>query len=566
MHSLKLIAALWQNSIGNLEDVALLAEEAETYTAKIEHEKRRMGEMDRELKGTTEGIKERKHFIANNVSDSGLRKQVGAFQDKLDLYSRKFASLISENKKARWNINELRRERRRFKQLMAQVKNRTTTCERRVKEVVADSHQTLEERGDFAARIENLQHSADAEQDEFLAQCRELKQVIRAFNAMEEKLSRGDGAMPDHTGNMTCEQEEELQKQVSKGKWQLDKEKAMTDLLKEQALGFEEAFEKLQIATGFAKIEDFVSHFIQIEELNFHRFQYMHSLNQDIERMEKEVDDLKKEADHSIVENRGKNDHWQSMKHNTMARVDKLTASDMLLEQKIQAMHELFDQLVSRAREICKKVGIQERDLIDDGVEEDAEAMSVVIDILGHVETRAIHLAGYAYLLRDEDPADERPANVADADADEAQEEAATEKTRAAVADKGVPPMYLKPRAPEMREDEDEEEAAGHPEGLEVVPLSTDYLRKKLVGKGEEMLRQALAPVDVVEHHHHLHHHPRRGGLGSPHGLSPQRHEGGLHRITPSQAVPAANTSKLVPAGAGAGKARAADSPSSPAR
>ena len=84
MHSLKLIAALWQNSIGNLEDVARLAEEAETYTAKIEHEKRRMGEMDRELKGTTEGIKERKHFIANNVSDSGLRKQVGAFQDKLD--------------------------------------------------------------------------------------------------------------------------------------------------------------------------------------------------------------------------------------------------------------------------------------------------------------------------------------------------------------------------------------------------------------------------------------------------------------------------------------------------
>jgi hypothetical protein len=47
----------------------------------------------------------------------------------------------------------------------------------------------------------------------------------------------------------------------------------MTDLLKEQALNFEEAFEKLQAATGFAKIEDFVSHFIQIEELNFHRFQ-----------------------------------------------------------------------------------------------------------------------------------------------------------------------------------------------------------------------------------------------------------------------------------------------------
>jgi hypothetical protein len=63
-----------------------------------------------------------------------------------------------------------------------------------------------------------------------------------------------------------------LQKKVVKGKWQLAKEKAMTDLLKEQALSFEEAFEKLQVATGFAKIEDFVSHFIQIEELNFREY------------------------------------------------------------------------------------------------------------------------------------------------------------------------------------------------------------------------------------------------------------------------------------------------------
>jgi len=27
----------------------------------------------------------------------------------------------------------------------------------------------------------------------------------------------------------------------------------------------------------------------------------------------------------AVVDNRGKNDHWQQIKHNTMARVDRLT-------------------------------------------------------------------------------------------------------------------------------------------------------------------------------------------------------------------------------------------------
>ena len=43
-----------------------------------------------------------------------------------------------------------------------------------------------------------------------------------------------------------------------------------------------------------------------------------------------------------------------------------------------------------------------------------------------------------------------------------------------------------------------EQEQEGEAERLEVVPLSTDFLRKRMVGRGEEILRQALAPVDTV--------------------------------------------------------------------
>lgn len=105
-------------------------------------------------------------------------------RDALELSVRKFATEISENKKARQEINELRRERRRFKQLMALNKGKIGAMQSHVKEVVKESQAWLEERQEYANAIEELQHGADAAQEEFFAQCRELKHVMRAFDSV----------------------------------------------------------------------------------------------------------------------------------------------------------------------------------------------------------------------------------------------------------------------------------------------------------------------------------------------------------------------------------------------
>ena len=104
----------------------------------------------------------------------------------------------------------------------------------------------------------------------------------------------------------------------------------------------------LQIATGFAKIEDFVSHFIQIEELNFHRFQYMHSLNLDIDKMEDEIKNLHVEAEQAMAENKGNNDHWQQHQHAEEAKVHKPSTAPVEnflqeeLQRRISCISEVF--------------------------------------------------------------------------------------------------------------------------------------------------------------------------------------------------------------------------------
>lgn len=115
-------------------------------------------------------------------------------RDALDLSIKKFATEISENKKAREEINELRRERRRFKQLMSQNKARIASMQSQVREVVHESQAWLEERQEYASAIQELQHGADSAQEEFFAQCRELKHVMRAFDQVKSLCPWDDTA------------------------------------------------------------------------------------------------------------------------------------------------------------------------------------------------------------------------------------------------------------------------------------------------------------------------------------------------------------------------------------
>lgn len=122
-------------------------------------------------------------------------------------------------------------------------------------------------------------------------------------------------------------------------------------------------------------------------------------------------------------------------------------------------------------------------------------------------------------------------------DRDEDAEKEAEVEDRA----KLLAPIYLHPRAPAIREDED-----GEP--FDDVPLSAQYLRQKMVGKGEEFLRVALLPGEAVnesvggQRHRSMH----------IRGAAP---EGVMKRLPNHQPLPTLNTSKLL-AGDTPGSAR----------
>ncbi len=65
-----------QSTVGSLAAIARLAEEAETYSAKIEVEKRRIAEMEKNIRECDLNIRKNKDVINSVPSDSELRKKV----------------------------------------------------------------------------------------------------------------------------------------------------------------------------------------------------------------------------------------------------------------------------------------------------------------------------------------------------------------------------------------------------------------------------------------------------------------------------------------------------------
>ena len=161
--------------------------------------------------------------------------------------------------------------------------------------------------------------------------------------------------------------------------------------------------------------------------------------------------------------------------------------------------------------------------------------MMVICNLLGKVETKAVHLSQYAHLLRDE--GDEGKRNM-----EAAEEEQQEIEDKETPGGKEIAPIYMKPRAPSVRDDDD----GDHDE-----PLSAEFLRMELQGRGEEMLRIALAPGDETKDGARGDFSHRRASRANSSRAGPA---GTMKKLSPHPTVPSLSTAKLSNAGDGKGQ------------
>jgi hypothetical protein len=121
------------------------------------------------------------------------------------------------------------------------------------------------------------------------------------------------------------EEEGQLRKKVTKGAWGLGKEKAVTDVAVDKVKMYDDAFAKIQAATGITDINELVTSFINAEGQNFSLFNFANELNQETEKLEEQLADLKLQLEQA----KGADSSAEGMRKSTMVRkLGGLTGSE----------------------------------------------------------------------------------------------------------------------------------------------------------------------------------------------------------------------------------------------
>jgi hypothetical protein len=238
-----------------------------------------------------------------------------------------------------------------------------------------------------------LRAQADKEAAAFEAEWRELGKILEADRKLKEmtmrnKLKLAEQGGSHQYGEMSMEDEAKLRKKVIKGNWHLAKDKTATSLAAEKVESYEEAFQKIQQATGITDIDDLVTTFIAAEDQNFSLFNFVNELNQEQEKLEEQMTELNGEIEKFKGAGAADDGVRKKLLKDLEGRLQRTDAKTEQYEQRFQAAMRTVNALKAGITSIYNKIGCNNpgnRELLgDQGVNE-----SNMLSYLGVIEQRA---------------------------------------------------------------------------------------------------------------------------------------------------------------------------------
>ena len=385
------------DSVSAQAQIAKLQDTGDMYTRKIELEKRRIDELDKQMQLMHKKIWEQRQKMgginASRENNQAIAKQIAILENRLDKALKKYNEALAHNKKLRENIDNLRRERLVFDQIYKKLEKELAEKKKEMARIIEISNKAYEARDAAQQEMAALKHQADKEQVEFEKEWKELGKMIEQDRKMKdfmkkerEKLSLQARAAPpasallaapspspfhpvkpyahppppsaqEHRGEMSIEDEQKLKKKVLKGNWGIAKDKASIHASMEKVQSYEEAFAKIQAATGISDIDELVTTFINAEDQNFALFNYVNELNAECEKLEEQIADIKAEIEKYKGQGLNTDNQRKKILKDLEERLAKTEAKADQYDKKYEAAMRTVNALKVGVQSIFSKIG-----------------------------------------------------------------------------------------------------------------------------------------------------------------------------------------------------------------
>ena len=384
--------------------VTRMQDSTDQITRAIEFERRRSEELDLRTKSVREGIlAERRDMGGNNApmeQNQAIGKQIKVLEHRLHRALVKFNEAIAANKDLREEIDNLRRERVVFDGIYKKLQHELAEKKKRMAEIIEVANVAYEQRDRAQTEIGQLKLQAEKEQQEFESEWKELGRKLEEDRKRQEFLSRERQKMMEigQRGEMSIEDEQQLKKHVVKGHWGLAKDKASIHAGMEKVQSYEEAFTRIQEATQISDIDALVRKFIENEDQNFKMFNYLNELNQEIEKGEEQINELKSESEKYRGADKGAASQRKRLIRDLQERATDVEVKTGQYEDAYKVLTASIGAISKSIEGLATRLKCHTQLLSEMGADVGANEGNIMI-YLGIVEQRANELlAGYINL------------------------------------------------------------------------------------------------------------------------------------------------------------------------
>ena len=183
-------------------------------------------------------------------------------------------------------------------------------------------------------------------------------------------------------------QRDAVQLEIAKSKWSIGKDKIHTALSLEKVKEYEEAFKKIQNATGIKDIETLVEQFIEAEDNNFALYSHVNRLAAESERLEQAMADVRGE----IEKYRGQGANTVNQRKRILKSVEaKLEASEKRAEDyeyRHEEIIKVLDKMKDGVQRLFTRIGCYSPEVAD-MLGDQGVTDSNIMQYLGIIEQRA---------------------------------------------------------------------------------------------------------------------------------------------------------------------------------
>jgi len=286
-----------ENKMAN-ETITKLTDQREGLMAKLEQEAdmakilaEKIDTNDRQIFTLREDMGKHGGVNASLDNAKAVAKQVRILENRLDMGVKKFNEAITANKSLREQIDTLRRERVVFDDIYRKLENELTQKKKEMAYIIEQANAAYEARDSAQAQMASLKQQADKEHAEFEKEWRELGRLIENDKRMKEFM-RGKVRGADKAAN---ENKEDSRKKITRNAWDTAKSLVTINTNQDRVTQLEEAFARIQAATGICDIDELVQNFVNAEDTNFSLFNYNNLLRVEIEKLEENITNYRDE-------------------------------------------------------------------------------------------------------------------------------------------------------------------------------------------------------------------------------------------------------------------------------